>query len=170
MIYEGGERGPLLLEWQVHLLAGNRVRAALLVGVLLALLPLLYTVLGHVPGALLLWAAVLLSLSPALLPATYALYEGGAFIRQGLRGTFRPWDYFVRYDVDEAGVFLSPFDAPRRLETFRGIYLRAAGNKETILEIVRAHLDMEIPGEMWYTRGVVTKAEENGEAEPGTQR
>lgn len=146
------KHGRLLLEWQVHPLAGRRGRAALLVGALLALLPLLYAVLGHVLGALLLWAAALLSLAPAFVPATYALYEGGVYARQGVRGRFRPWTAFVRYDVDEAGVFLSPFSAPRRLEAFRGVYLRAADNKEAILEIVRAHLDMEKPGEVWYTR------------------
>lgn len=156
MADESEERGPLLLTWQVHLLTQGSARAVVLVSVILALLPLLYIVLGHLVGALLLWGAVLLSMSPALLPTTYVLYEGGVFTRQGLRSMFRPWDYFVRYEVDEAGVFLSPFDAPRRLEAFRGVYLRAAANKETILEIVCAHLDMEIPGEMWYTRDTVT--------------
>ncbi len=162
------ERGPLLLEWQVHLLPQDGIRVALLVGALLALLPLLYAVLGHVPGALLLWAAALLSFAPALLPARYALYEGGVYARPGLRGRFRPWTAFARYEVDEAGVFLSPFPTPRRLETFRGVYLRAGGNREAILEIVRAHLDMEIPGEMWYTRGGITEAKGDGHAEHGT--
>ncbi len=146
------ERGRLLLAWQVHPLARRPVQAVLAVGALLTLLPLLYLVLGHLLGALLLWGAVVLSLAPAFLPATYELYAGGVCARHGLRGVFRPWTWFLRYDVDEAGVFLSPFATPRRLEAFRGIYLRAADNKETILEIVRAHLDVEIPGEMWYTQ------------------
>jgi hypothetical protein len=148
-------RGRLLLDWQAHPLARRPVQAVLAVSAILALLPFLYLVLGHLPGALLLWGAAVLSLSPALLPTTYELYEGGVFTQQGLRGVFRPWTYFVRCDVDAAGVFLSPFVQPRRLEAFRGVYLRAVdnvGNKEAILAIVHAHLDMENPGEMWYTR------------------
>ena len=148
------ERGPLLLAWQVYPLARRPVPTILAVGAILALLPFLYLVLGHLPGALLLWGAAVLSLSPALLPVTYELYEGGVFTQQGLRGVFRPWTYFARCDVDEAGVFLSPFAEPRRLAAFRGIYLRAVGNKEAILAIVHAHLDMENPGEMWYTTDV----------------
>jgi len=169
MADEGEERGSLLLMWQVHLLAQDAGRAVLLVGATLALLPLLYLVLGHVLGALLLWIAVAVSLSPVLLPAAYALYENGVLVQQGLRGRFRPWAYFARYSVDGGGIFLSPCDTPHRLEAFRGVYLRAAGNKETILEIVRAHLDMEIPGEMWYTRWVATKADEHDRPESSPQ-
>ncbi|MBU0495181.1 MAG: hypothetical protein KKA73_00890 [Chloroflexi bacterium] len=155
------ERGRELLAWQVRPLTSAPRQLALLLVVMLAMLPILYAALGHLMGAVLLWGAVWLSLVPAWLPTRYVLYEHGVLVRQVWRSRFRPWSAFARCAADDAGVLLSPFDAPRRLDATRGVYLRAAGNKESILQIVQAQLHMEIPGEMWYTREAVAPAQGN---------
>ena len=48
------------------------------------------------------------------------------------------------YYVDKSGVLLSPFIRPSRLENFRGLYVRFAGNKDEVMRIVSERIQMPV--------------------------
>jgi len=89
------------------------------------------------PGYGLLAAALLsVSLARYYLPTTFELDDRGATVR--LLGSARKmaWPEVRRAQTRPDGVYLSPFDRPSRLESFRGLFLRYAGNAEKVVSFV----------------------------------
>ncbi len=73
-------------------------------------------------------------------PTRYTLDDtgvGGSYLGAGRR---LPWDRIRRARVDSRGVFLSPFDQPSRLDSYRGVFLRFSGNRDEVMRIVRHYL------------------------------
>ena len=89
----------------------------------------------------LLSAALLgLSLARYFLPTWYELGEAGVAVRFLGQERRIPWAEVKRATVHRAGVFLSPFERPSRLESFRGTFLRFAGNAEEVVSFVERRL------------------------------
>jgi hypothetical protein len=74
------------------------------------------------------------------LPTRYRLDETGATRRFLLATRRRDWAAIRRVRVDARGVLLSPYPSPTRLDAFRGLYLRFAGNREAVLAFVAEHV------------------------------
>ena len=130
-----------LLEWRVHPLLDNRVRTALLAGVLVLVLAMVR--LSYPEPTWIILAAVLLvgSLARYFFPTSYRLSEEGVEITfLGLR-RIRPWSDFRSCHVGRTGVLLSPFPKPHRLEGFRGHYLLLGSRREEVIDFVRAHVN-----------------------------
>ncbi len=53
----------------------------------------------------------------------------------------KDWSQYRSYYTDKNGVLLSPFPGPSRLENFRGLYVRFAGNKDQVMAIVRQKIN-----------------------------
>ena len=73
------------------------------------------------------------------LPTRYELDEHAVRVRFMGRLQEIPWGRVRRVDEHKAGVFLSPFPEPSRLDSFRGTFLRFSGNAEEVLTFVREH-------------------------------
>lgn len=71
-------------------------------------------------------------------PLKYRLDENEARVRCGLSVTAIRWANIKRLIDVEGGIRLSPLDRPSRLDAFRGVHLRFAGNEETVLGKIRA--------------------------------
>lgn len=127
---------PRPLEWSVSLGAeepGKRLAtlaAALVVG-WIGVLVFQHVVFGLV-GSL----AILLSTSELFLPIHFRVDEKGASSRVGLSQTALEWGAVRRVLVGESGVKLSPLPAPSRLDPFRGVTLRFAGNRDEVLAAI----------------------------------
>jgi hypothetical protein len=88
------------------------------------------------------WAAggaalLLLTVRAWFLPTRFTLDAQGATRR--CLGVERrmPWTRVRRASPDRRGVLLSPLPYPSRLETFRGLYLRFAENREAVMAFVQ---------------------------------
>ncbi|MFP4058232.1 MAG: hypothetical protein ACLF0G_15300 [Candidatus Brocadiia bacterium] len=95
---------------------------------------------GGVGYALLAGALLSLSLCRYFLPTRYHLDDQGAAV--GFLGQWRrvPWGAVRRVSVHREGVHLSPFARPSRLDSFRGTYLRFAGNGQEVVRFVRSRV------------------------------
>ncbi|MCW5939256.1 MAG: hypothetical protein KF884_03000 [Fimbriimonadaceae bacterium] len=71
-------------------------------------------------------------------PLKYRLDENEARVRCGLSVTAIRWANIKRLIEVEGGIRLSPLDRASRLDAFRGVHLRFAGNEETVLGKIRA--------------------------------
>ncbi|MCX8053363.1 MAG: hypothetical protein N3B12_06110 [Armatimonadetes bacterium] len=78
------------------------------------------------------------SLAEFLFPVTYEITSDSAVCRTLFKQTEISWHNVRRYYLDNSGIKLSPLDRPSRLEAFRGVYLRFAGNDRQVIEAVRA--------------------------------
>lgn len=92
-------------------------------------------------------AATLLfgSLSNFFFPSRYELYSDKIVISTPFQRSVKYWSYFKSYYSDKHGVLLSPFEFPSRLESFRGIYVRFAFDKDRkdrneLLELIKARV------------------------------
>ena len=95
-----------------------------------------------------LWAGLvsvgflLLSVSRYLLPTTYVVNSQGVRVRfLGMNRAFS-WTRFRRVALRPEGVFLGTFASPRRLDVWRGCYLRCPHDPESVYAIAQAHIGM----------------------------
>ncbi|MFH1569433.1 MAG: hypothetical protein ABIL09_15665 [Gemmatimonadota bacterium] len=81
------------------------------------------------------------SMARYFLPSRYAVDEEGVTWRLLVR-RHRPWSAFRRVDERDEGLFLSPFNRPRRLDAFRGLYLPWGPDTDgaAVLALARSHV------------------------------
>ena len=132
--------------WKVHpLLEEPPAKTGLLILVILGLSVLIAVEFDAPTFGFLSAALLTASMSRYFLPTRYSLLEGHILIAHlGARRTI-PWSRIRRHSVVPDGVFLSPFARPRRLDPFRGCFLRARDNREEIIAYVRSRLTDAAP-------------------------
>jgi hypothetical protein len=81
------------------------------------------------------------SLSGFYFPTRYYFYDDHLIVRTTVQKLRKEWSQFRSYYPDKNGVLLSPFVRPTRLENFRGLYIKFAGNRDRVLEIVKSKID-----------------------------
>jgi hypothetical protein len=75
-----------------------------------------------------------------LLPTRYRLTDEGLEVKSLGVTRARPWSEMRRMAVDEAGIFLSPFERPHWLEAYRGVRLLTGGNRDQVVAFVEERL------------------------------
>lgn len=87
-------------------------------------------------------AALLLvgSLRPFFARTEYVLDAEGISMRRGWTRSRRKWDDFRSHYADRHGVTLSPFAEASWLESYRGMRLLLAANREEVLRFVAARV------------------------------
>jgi hypothetical protein len=83
------------------------------------------------------------SLSGFYLPTRYYFYDDHLIVKTTVQKLRKEWSQFRSYYPDKNGVLLSPFVHPTRLENFRGLYIKFAGNRDRVMGIVRSKIDVE---------------------------
>ena len=131
--------GEPVLRWTVHPAAQDRLRAALLLAVVVVAGLLALAVSG---SALLAAAGALVllgSLRAFFLPRTYVLDEAGAREEGPLAAPRRLlWSDVRRVTRDRHGLQLSPLFHESRWRAERGLFLRTRGNAERVWAFVDA--------------------------------
>ena len=88
---------------------------------------------------------MMLLLAPYFLPCRFEVSSTGVKVFFPMFNRDRPWSTYKRYVVRKDGVFLSPFDKPSRLDSYRGDFLRfsAATDREQVIALVRKHVGVK---------------------------
>lgn len=128
------------LRWRSHPLMEGFRRSVLLIAVMLAVIASVHVGFGGLGYALLAAVFLAVSLSSYFLPAWYELDGDGAALRFLGRTRRLAWRDVRRVDVRKDGVHLSPFDAPSRLDPFRGLFLRFSGNADEVVSFVESQV------------------------------
>ncbi|MCP4566928.1 MAG: tripartite tricarboxylate transporter permease [FCB group bacterium] len=76
-------------------------------------------------------------------PTRYYFYDDHFVVKTMVQALRKEWNLFRSYYPDKNGVLLSPFGHPSRLENFRGLYIKFAGNRDRVMEIVRSKIEFE---------------------------
>lgn len=100
---------------------------------------------GSVAVGLLSVGFLFLSLSRYFLPSAYELGPEGVRTRHLGMSRFFPWSRFRRVALRPEGVFLGTFDKARRLDVWRGCYLRCPHERDAVYAYARAHIPVESP-------------------------
>lgn len=132
----------VLLRWESQP-AKARPRTAIAVALFLLLLVVIvylltYSPLFTVAGALILWG----SLSQFFLKTTFEFGDKAIRVKYLINKLEKDWSQYRTYYEDKNGVLLSPFVRTSRLENFRGIYIRFAGNRDEVMRIVKSKINM----------------------------
>jgi len=135
---ETGAPEEVLAEWRVHLLREQPGKSAVLGVMCAAVVVLIYFVFGQRVVFTLLAVAILFgSLCDWLLPVKYRLTTRGASYNNVVFRKRIAWEEVRSVYVAESGLKLSPFSRRTRLDAFRGLVLRFAGNREAVIRIVK---------------------------------
>lgn len=124
------------LRWRSHPVADDYPRSLLLVALVVAISVGVWISFDGIGYALLTAGLLVGSLARYFAPTWYVGDEAGVSVR------FLGWNRVVRWgDVRRVlahrdGVFLSPFERPSRLDAYRGMFLRFAGNADEVVSFV----------------------------------
>ncbi len=125
------------LQWRSHPLVDEFPKSLLLVAIILAVcVAASWAFQGWVWGVI---SGVLLVAATAryIFPSHFQLDDEGVTVR--FLGVARrmPWTALRRTASGPGGMFLSPFERPSRLDSFRGVSLRFAGNADEVIAFVK---------------------------------
>ncbi len=126
-----------ILSWTVHLARTQPAKAIASVAFVCAAIAFGCILAGPFVAGLVA-AALIASLSDFLFPVRYIITRDKASCRTIGKGSEIMWANVKRCYLDDSGVKLSPLDRVSRLEAFRGVYLRFAGNKDEVIEAVKS--------------------------------
>jgi len=122
--------------WTVYLAREEPLKTALALFLIAAIAFAGWVLAGPFPAAAASLVTIL-SLCEFLFPVSYEVSQQGARVRSLLKTTNVTWSQVGACYLDDNGVKLSPFNRPSRLEAFRGLYLRFAGNEDEVVQAVR---------------------------------
>jgi len=83
------------------------------------------------------------SMSGFYFPTRYFFYDDHLAVKTTIQTLKKDWKQYRSFYPDKNGVLLSPFGRPSRLENFRGLYIKFAGNRERVMEIIRSKIDFK---------------------------
>ena len=126
-----------ILSWKVHLARRYPTRTIVSVAFIAVATTAGCFVVGPYAAALI-GAALVASLSDFLFPVKYIVSCDRVCCRMLLKSAEIKWADVRRCYLDDQGVKLSPLDRTSRLEAFRGVYLRFAGNEREVIETVKS--------------------------------
>ncbi len=95
-------------------------------------------VMGNIWWGIVAMALLFLSMWTFFLPIEYTLNSAGAFKKSIFGLEERKWKEVRSIVPDANGVLLSPFKESTRLAKFRGLGIQFSGNREDVLEFIRA--------------------------------
>ncbi len=95
----------------------------------------------YIPGVLMGFVIILLTLLPYFMPTKYSIDEQGIRVQYMFQNKLYEWKHFRSFYIDENGVLMSPFSSPSRLENFRGLYVRYGDKKEKIIELIKLYME-----------------------------
>ena len=137
------EKPEPLLEYLCHP-ARRDMRITIMASVFIVICIVLVWLISYSP--LLVGLAILIlfgSLAGFYFPTRYFFYDDHLIVKTTMQSLRKEWSQFRSYYPDKNGVLLSPFGRPTRLENFRGLYIKFAGNRAEVMEIVQSKIDFE---------------------------
>ena len=83
------------------------------------------------------------SISRYLFPVIYVLNADGVQTRFLGYSRYYPWSRFRRVSLRDEGVFLGTFSRPRRLDAWRGLYLRSPQQRDLVYAVARYRVNLD---------------------------
>ena len=129
------------LQWSVHpLVEETRFKSASLCLALVAFPLLTAHSFGGVVYGVISLVTLIAAMSRYLFPTRYRLDGSGVETEHLLWKKRRTWSDFGRTRIRRDGLFLSPFERPHHLDSFRGEFIRCRGNQESVSSFVEQHV------------------------------
>ena len=125
------------VNWRSWPLVDEAPRSFLLVGVTIAACVLVGVAFGGAWYGVVAVVLLAVALGRYFLPTWFEVNESGVAVRFCGQTRHMNWSKVGRIIVQEAGVFVSPFAMPSRLDSFRGVFLRFTGNADEVVAFVR---------------------------------
>lgn len=98
-----------------------------------------YSLILTALGALILFG----SLSGFYFSTQYSFYSDHFIVKTTMQALKKEYKLYRSFYPDKNGVLLSPFGHRTRLENFRGLYIKFAGNREEVMTVIRSKIDFE---------------------------
>jgi hypothetical protein len=130
-----------VLRWRALPIVDDYPRSLLCAAAVVTACVAVHVAFGGAGYALLAAVVLGVSLGRYFLPTSYELDESGARVRFLFSARSTPWDRVRRFDVHREGVYLSPFERPSRLDSFRGTFLRFSGNADEVVRFVERKVE-----------------------------
>ncbi|MFH1011943.1 MAG: hypothetical protein V1784_12005 [bacterium] len=137
-------RDEVIFEWMSHPLRQKPGKALLFWVVSGLVLGAVYAAFQEIGWVLLAALFLVGSLADFLFPTRYRLTTSGIEVRRTLGKTAKKWSDFRRTEFGRNGVFLSPFEKPRWLENYRGLFLPYPPERELFTTILHEKIEVRV--------------------------
>ncbi|UCD63319.1 MAG: hypothetical protein JSW34_11300 [Candidatus Zixiibacteriota bacterium] len=134
----------ITLEWTTHPMKRKPLAAVLVTLFILVVGFLVFVTTESKTFGTLALVVLFLSLAKFYMPTRYRLTDRRITVKTTTQTIHKTWSQFRSFYPDNNGVLLSPFISPSRLESFRGIYLIFSGNKDEVIDFVRARIVSDV--------------------------
>jgi len=131
------------IRWTIHPARENPKRTLGAVMIILCFSGIVLFSFSSVEWALFSFFILFLSLMRYFIPTSYKLNQ--LVIESSFLGICkkRKWNEFKRIRSVKGGIFLSPFEKPHRLESFRGVFLMCRRNLNEVFDFAQKHIAKE---------------------------
>lgn len=141
MVEVTGAIGASGVRWVVHPIRRAHKKTALLAVVVVLTAALIYLNTQSVAWTVFSVLVLLLGVIDFIAPMEFHVDEWGVRSRILFYRRRKPWSALRTYHPDQNGVLLSPFSKRSRLETFRGMYIRFADNRQDVMPLIQDRLE-----------------------------
>jgi len=129
-----------ILTWVSLPMRERPAATAALVALMLAASFAASLVMGNIWWGITGLALLFLSMWSYFLPVVFTMDSQGVKKKSLFAEEIRIWSQVRSIVADKYGVLLSPFKEPTRLANFRGLSVQFSGNREEVLEFIRARI------------------------------
>ena len=136
----GGVTGMETLEWVSFPMKERPKATVALIAIMLVSAFAASAMMGNVWWGVIGLALLFLSMWSFFLPVEFILDSTGVRKKSPFGTEIRKWNEVRSIIPDANGVLLSPFKEPTRLAKFRGLGVQFSGNREEVLEFIRARI------------------------------
>lgn len=135
---QAADAGETVLRWRSHPLVDDFPKSVLLVAAIVGAAVIAAIGFGGAGYGVIAGVLLCVSLGRYLLPTRFTLDGNGAEVRFMGQGRRLPWSQVQRMSRHPKGVFLSDRPVASRLDSFRGMLLRFAGNDDEVMSFVES--------------------------------
>lgn len=135
------------LAWTTHPVKHRPTVAVLVTLLILAMGIIVFYMTMSKAFAVLALLVLFFSLTKFYLPTHYRLTEKSVTVKTTTQTITKSWSNYRSMYPDKSGLLLSPFPVPSRLESFRGIYLIFAQNRDEVIRFADKQLKRAIAAE-----------------------
>lgn len=134
------ESGEQTLEWVSFPMKERPGATVALVTIMLVASFAASVMMGNVWWGIIGLALLFLSMWSFFLPVEFVMNSEGVSKKSPFGTEVKKWKEIRSIIPDANGVLLSPFKEPTRLSKFRGLSVQYSGNREEVLEFIRARI------------------------------
>jgi heme O synthase-like polyprenyltransferase len=129
-----------ILSWIAHPARYEKTKLLLALGLIFTTAIVIYVGFQSMFYSILALIFLILSITSFITPTRYEIWDDRIIAHGLFSKSTKEFHTLKRMEVSKTMIFLSPFQSPSRLDSFRGMVLKVYENKEAVISTLKERL------------------------------